>query len=106
MLALNDFRNLFDGGTLAQQSGVSRAQAGEIAERACELLDAGAAADAVNIFQGLVILNHKDAGNWCSLGIACLEAGRVEDAKTALETALELQPDFPTAKKYLARLRA
>lgn len=106
MLSLDDFSSLFAGRTFAQHFGFTREDAKELADKACDLLDAGAADEAVTLFEGLVMMNHEDAGNWCSLGIAYLEAGRKDDARAALETALRIQPAHAVAAKYLARAKA
>lgn len=106
MLSLDDFTSLFAGRTFAQHFGFTREDAKELADKACDLLDAGAADEAVTLFEGLVTMNHEDAGNWCSLGIAYLEAGRKDDARSALETALRIQPAHAVAAKYLARAKA
>lgn len=106
MLSLDDFSTVFGGRTFAQHFGFTREQAKDLADKACDLLDAGAADQAATLFEGLVVMNHRDAGNWCSLGIAYLEAGRTEDARAALETALRLQPGHAVAGKYLTRAKA
>lgn len=105
MLSYDDFQSVFGSGTFAQHYGFTRDHAKELATKGSELLDAGAAEEAVAIFQGLVVMNHKDPGNWVSLGIAYAEAQRAGDARSALETALRLHAGHPVATKYLARLQ-
>lgn len=105
MLSLDDFSSLLAGRTFAEHFGFSREEAKALADQACDLLDAGAYEQAVTLFEGLVAMNHQDAGNWCSLGIAYLEAGRKDDARGALETALRIQPAHAVAAKHLARAR-
>lgn len=105
MISYDDIQSVFSTRTFAQHYGFTRDQAKELADRACELLDAGAFEEAAVMFQGLVVINHKDPGNWASLGIAYAEAGKKEDAKKVLETALRLQPGHAIATKYLARIQ-
>ncbi|GMU58632.1 MAG: hypothetical protein AMXMBFR34_03950 [Myxococcaceae bacterium] len=104
MISYDDIQSVFSSKTFAQHYGFARDQAKELADRACELLDAGAFDAAATMFEGLVVMNHRDPGNWASLGIAYAEAGRKADAKQVLETALRLMPDHAIAKKYLARV--
>jgi tetratricopeptide (TPR) repeat protein len=60
--------------------------------------------DAERIFQHLAESQpqpqHADV--LCMLGAACLESGRLEDARRHLSEALELNPDFVEARKRLA----
>jgi Flp pilus assembly protein TadD len=106
MLSFDDFSSLFAGRTFAQLYGFTRDHARELAGKGCDLLEAGAPDQAVTVFEGLVVINHQDSGNWCSLGVAYLEAGRAQDARAALETALRLQPANGVAAKHLARAKA
>jgi Flp pilus assembly protein TadD len=104
MISYDDIQSVFSSATFAQHFGLSREQAKELSSRACDLLDAGAFEEAAVMFEGLVVMNHRDPGNWVRLGIAYTEAQRKEEAKQVLETALRLQPDHAIAKKYLARV--
>jgi len=104
MISYDDIQSVFSTSTFAQHFGLSRDHAREFSDRACELLDAGAFDEAAVMFQGLVVMNHKDPGNWVSLGIAYAEAGRQAEARGALQTALKLRPGHAIAEKYLARI--
>jgi Flp pilus assembly protein TadD len=105
MLTFDDLESVFSASTFAQHYGFTRAHAKDLADKACDLLEAGAFDDAAVMFEGLVVMNHHDPGNWTSLGIAYAEAHRIADARAALQTALRLQPGQPIATKYLGKIQ-
>ena len=67
-------------------------------------LDAGQAEAALNVAEPLAQTSPNDAGVQALYGIALGRVGRVEEANTAFERALTLNPDQPEAQRARALL--
>ncbi len=83
--------------TLAEQVGMTLAQARAIAEQGFELIDVGDLEGASRIFGGLVALNAKDVSARCALAATYAELKRFAEAEEEYDEALRLCPDHPVA---------
>ncbi|MBI5482686.1 MAG: tetratricopeptide repeat protein [Deltaproteobacteria bacterium] len=103
MFNRNEIEATFGGRTLAQMIGITGVDAVNIAEKGCDLLEAGAFDEAQHVFEGLVVLNPRDGATWASLGVVYEKQGRAADAKSAWATSLELDPSNKLARERLAQ---
>ncbi|MCP4004532.1 MAG: tetratricopeptide repeat protein [bacterium] len=73
---------------------------------AITLLEMGNTSDAVRELERLTSLFRTDAESWNLLASAYQQLGRIEDARRAIERALESDPVFPQALANAGRLAA
>ncbi len=89
-------------------------------EKACELepevawnfnnlglifIETGRFEDAKQVLQKAVMLDDSQYVMFNNLGVACMRSDDAEGAMGAFEKVLELNPDFPPAKRHLEMLR-
>src|SRR5205085_1156516 len=67
------------------------------------LMQLGKPDDAIFEYETLAMLDSKDANIKLSLAKACLAAGRIDDAKKALDDVLKADPDNEQAKELLEK---
>ncbi|MGH8278439.1 MAG: aspartyl/asparaginyl beta-hydroxylase domain-containing protein [Gammaproteobacteria bacterium] len=71
---------------------------------ATQALAAGKIAQSIGLYQRALALHAEDAGLYKNLGLALRNAGRPQEALTAFETALRLQPQYPMVHLHRAAL--
>lgn len=65
---------------------------------AAAALEAGRAAEAEKVLEGLVAIHPRDPGNWALLARAHLRTGKEVAARFAAEVGRQLAPDDPVVK--------
>jgi len=66
--------------------------------------DAGRWADAISLFQEIVLDSNSPAAH-CNLGVTYMRSGRLAEAAASLQRAVELRPGYFSALSHLAHLR-
>ena len=62
--------------------------------------------EAFSEFREVVRLNPRDYQALGSLGIICLQTGKLEEGAAYFQQALRVNPDDPIAQKYVDMIRA
>lgn len=83
--------------TWAEVEGMTWQEAKAIAQVGCDLAAAGRLEEARIIFEGLIEGNPKDSAIQAALGTVYQKLGRLDDALTAYDAAVELDPRNPVA---------
>ncbi len=91
--------------TWAEVEGMTFEEARAIAQVGCDLAAAGRLEESRVIFEGLVAGNPKDSGAQAALGTVYQKLGRIEDAISAYDAALELDARNPVALSNRGELR-
>jgi tetratricopeptide (TPR) repeat protein len=79
--------------------------AGALSERALTLLALGRQAEAVDHARLAVQVEPRDAGWRCNLGVVHMEAGQWDEARSALDEALDLDPGNEIMRRCRRELR-
>jgi len=87
--------------TLAQELGLTAAEAHAIARQACDLANAGHLEAARRLLEGLTHLDPDHASAWATLGALAWRQGLIEDAERSLRRALSLEHGHPGALETL-----
>lgn len=101
MMTVQEIESVTGSKTFAQMMGITAQQAFEMAERGYDMLNGGAADDARKMFEGLVVMNPRDARMWASLGVAYEQLDRRDDAAHAFNACIQLEPEHEMAKRHL-----
>lgn len=91
--------------TYAQQLNVTPELAATVMNRGFDLLEAGDFESALELFEGLRLLNPNDAGAHAAAGAALHELGRTEEAEGAYDAALAADPRTVLARVNRGELR-
>lgn len=91
--------------TLAQEFGFNTDQMLAITSQAFDLIDAGELNGAVDIFNGLLVLNPHDARIQAALGSVFHQQGKLSEAMAAYDTALSIDADTVLARVNRGELR-
>ena len=91
--------------TLAQYIGISAEQIRDITNQAFDLVDVGDLNGAIEIFNGLVALDSKNAGIQAALGSVFHQQGKLSEALAAYDTAIKLDGDTVLARVNRGELR-
>ena len=75
--------------TLAQQFGITGADAQRLSELGCDLIDSGDLEGAASIFSGLLVLNPYDANSRAAYGSVLERLERFTEAERAYSEAIE-----------------
>ena len=91
--------------TLAQELNVTAELAKQIADRGYDLIEAGDFENALEIFDGLRLLNPRDGGAHAAAGAALHELGRHAEAEKAYDEALAIDARIVLARVNRGDLR-
>ena len=91
--------------TLSALFGFSDDEVQFLLDMAEEQLEAGRIDDALALYEGCVALNPEDVIAVCGYGIALLMKGRAARASEVLEAAVEMAPDDPAVREFVAAMK-
>jgi len=91
--------------TLAQELGFTAAQARAIAEKGFEFAAAGDFEGALDIFNGLLVLNPEDGSMHAARGAVLQEQGQIAEAEADYDKAIALDPKAVLARCNRGELR-
>jgi predicted Zn-dependent protease len=95
---------LESGATVAEVLEVPAEVRELVAGVAGAALDAGRAAEAEKVLEGLVAIHPRDAGHWALLARAHLRTGKALAARFAAEVGRQLAPSDPGVRLALAEV--
>lgn len=96
------FERLSAGASLCDALELPQGTADLLYNRAYHFTVAGRTDRAQPIFQVLTLMQPADAKHWLGLGIAASREGNIAAARSALEQAAALAPDWAVARYHLA----